>query len=123
MRYGTTKKMPPTTIYNFGDVVLVPSPFTDQSGAKKRPATVVSSAVYNNARPDLVLMAITGQARGAANVGEVEVTEWKKAGLLKASVIKPVLTTIEKKLIIHKLGRLEASDRTSLESAIRIIFG
>jgi mRNA interferase MazF len=28
--------------YSSGDVVLVPFPFTDQSGAKKRPAVVVS---------------------------------------------------------------------------------
>jgi mRNA interferase MazF len=115
--------MPPTTVYNFGDVVLVPFPFTDQSGAKKRPAVVVSSAAYNGARPDLVLMAITGHARGAANVGETEIVEWQKAGLLKASVVKPILTTIEKKLVQKKLGRLEQSDRNSLESALRIILG
>lgn len=29
---------------SFGEVVLVPFPFTDQSGAKKRPAVVVSSS-------------------------------------------------------------------------------
>ncbi len=115
--------MPPTTVYKFGDVVLVPFPFTDQSGAKKRPAVVVSSAVYNSARPDLVLMAITGQARGAANVGEVDITEWQKAGLLKASVVKPILTTVEKKLVINKLGRLEAADCAALESALRVILG
>jgi mRNA interferase MazF len=27
--------------FDFGDVVLVPFPFTDQSGTKKRPAVVV----------------------------------------------------------------------------------
>ena len=42
------------TRYNFGDVVLVPFPFTDQSGSKKRPAVVVSSAAYNAARLDLI---------------------------------------------------------------------
>lgn len=31
----------------FGDVVLVPFRFTDQSGAKKRPAVIVSSSGYN----------------------------------------------------------------------------
>jgi mRNA interferase MazF len=38
--------MPPTTGYSFGDVVLVPFPFTDQSGIKRRPAVIVSSAQY-----------------------------------------------------------------------------
>ncbi len=44
---------------SFGDVVLVPFPFTDQSGTKKRPAVVVSSSAYNSARRDLIIMAIT----------------------------------------------------------------
>jgi mRNA interferase MazF len=35
--------MPNTTIYSFGDVILVPFPFTDQTATKKRPAVVVSS--------------------------------------------------------------------------------
>jgi mRNA interferase MazF len=63
--------MPPTTAYSFGDIVLVPFPFTDQTGAKKRPAVVVSSAAYNGARRDLVLMAITSQVRATTGVGEV----------------------------------------------------
>jgi mRNA interferase MazF len=40
--------------YNFGDVILVPFPFTDQSQAKQQPAVVVSSARYNTERPDLI---------------------------------------------------------------------
>ena len=68
-------------------------------------------------------MTIPGQARGSANVGETEVIEWQKASLLRASVVKPILTTVEKKLVINKLRRLEAADRTSLESTLRVIFG
>jgi hypothetical protein len=34
--------MPTTTAYEFGDVVLVAFPFTDQRERKKRPAVVVS---------------------------------------------------------------------------------
>ena len=48
---------------SFGDVVLVPFPFTDQSGIKKRPAVVVSSNNYNISRRDLLIMAITSQVR------------------------------------------------------------
>ena len=47
---GTTKTMPATTSYSFGEIVLVPFPFTDQTGIKKRPAVIVSSAAYNVAR-------------------------------------------------------------------------
>lgn len=36
--------------YDFGDVVLAPFPFTDQSGLKKRPAVIVSKRNYNDAR-------------------------------------------------------------------------
>lgn len=32
---------------NFGDVILVPFPFTDQSQSKQRPAVVVSSLRYH----------------------------------------------------------------------------
>ena len=53
--------MPNTTAYRFGDLVLVPFPFTDQTGIKKRPAIIVSSDVYHSQRPDVVLMAVTSQ--------------------------------------------------------------
>ena len=55
--------------YAFGEVVLVPFPFTDQSGLKKRPAVVVSSSGYNANRRDLIIMAITskcGSRQGSA---------------------------------------------------------
>ncbi|MDT4895866.1 MAG: mRNA interferase MazF [Acidobacteriota bacterium] len=111
------------TSYNFGDVVLVPFPFTDQTGKKKRPAVVVSSAIYNAARFDLILMAITSQVRTAPVVGEVTVTDWQKAGLLKASVIKPVVTTIEKRLVLRLLGQLEQTDRVALQQVLGTILG
>ena len=111
------------TDYNFGDVVLVLFPFTDQTTTKKRPAVVVSSSVYNQERPDIVLMAVTSQVRLSALFGEVEVTEWKHAGLLKASVIKPIFTTIEKGLVLRKLGRLGKGDRKVLRETLEKLVG
>jgi len=49
--------------YEFGDVVLVPFPFTNLTTSKQRPAVIISSADYASARPDIVLMAITSQIR------------------------------------------------------------
>jgi mRNA interferase MazF len=72
------------TSYDFGDIVLVPFPFTDQSGIKKRPAVVVSSAAYNTARLDLILMAVTSQVRPVTTFGEVLISDWQKAGAVEA---------------------------------------
>ena len=38
----------------FGEVVLVAFPFTNQLGRKQRPAVVVSSAVYQQAKPNVM---------------------------------------------------------------------
>jgi mRNA interferase MazF len=80
--------------YDFGAIVLVPFPFTDQSASKRRPAVVVSNRAYNNARPDVVVMAVTSQFRPAVSLGEVWLKEWQLAGLLKPSVIKPVFAPL-----------------------------
>jgi mRNA interferase MazF len=82
--------------FGFGDVILVPFLFTDQSGTKRRPAVVVSSTGYNARRRDMVIMAITSQVRQPLGFGEAMVADWQAAGLLKESVLKPVLTTSRK---------------------------
>ena len=111
------------TGFEFGDIVLVPFPFTDQSAAKKRPAVVISSAAYQRERPDLIIMAITSQVRPVQAFGEVVVQDWQGAGLLKPSAIKPVVATIEKPLVISALGRLIEDDQAALRSAMSKILG
>jgi mRNA interferase MazF len=115
--------MPSTTGYEFGEIVLVPFPFTDQSGGKRRPAVIVSSAAYNRERIDLVIMAVTSQVRPSGGFGEAFVAGWHAAGLLKPSAIKPVFTTIERGLVIRRLGQLTDQDRSALRQALSTIFG
>ena len=115
--------MPPTTRFEFGDIVLVPFPFTDQSGSKKRPAVIVSSAAYQQARRDVLIMAVTSQLRPSGSFGEVTVQDWQAAGLLKPSAIKPVVTTIEQSLVIRSLGKLKVVDLAALRGTLAIIIG
>jgi mRNA interferase MazF len=86
--------MPNTTTCNFGDIILVPFQFTDQSTCKKRPAVIVSPDLYNCDRPDIILMAVTSQVRHLVKNGQAEVMDWQKAGLLKPSLIKSILSTV-----------------------------
>ena len=100
--------------FDFGTVMLVPFPFSDQSGFKKRPAVAVSGRAYNTSRRDVVIMAITSQIRSAPGFAEGPVTDWQSAGLLKPSVFKPVFATIEQALVIRQLGSLSAQDESAL---------
>lgn len=109
------------TTYEFGDVLLVPFPFTDQTTSKNRPTVVISSSAYNAARPDLILMAVSSQVKVPLLFGELEIKDWQTAGLLKISVVKSVITTIQKSLVIRQLGKLQTSDRESLEHLLRLI--
>lgn len=109
--------------YQFGEVVLVPFPFTDQSAAKQRPGVIISSAAYHQMRHDVILMAITSQVRGSGAFGEVILQDWQAAKLLKPSAIKPVIATLEQTLIIKSLGQLTLRDCQALKVALNKIVG
>jgi mRNA interferase MazF len=109
--------------YDFGDVVVVPFPFTDQTASKQRPAVVISGRTYNSSKPDIVIMAITSQLRPAAALGEVWIADWRAANLLKPSAIKPVFATLEQTLVIRRLGALAAVDQSALRAAIAAVLG
>jgi len=109
--------------FEFGDVVLVPFPFTNQIQSKKRQAVIVSGQAYNSVKPDVVVMAITSQLRPSPEFGEVWIPRWQEAGLLKPSAIKPVFASLERDLIIRQLGRLPEDIRIILDIEIRKILG
>lgn len=109
--------------FAFGDVVLIAFPFTDQTATKRRPAVVVSSQAYNLAKPDLILMPVTSQLRSEAALGDVWLEDWRAAGLLKPSAVKPVVATLEQSLVLRRLGALSDHAQDALRSAIHKIIG
>lgn len=111
--------MPNTTGYEFGDVVLVAFPFTNQLGSKQRPAVVISSPAYKQSKPDVILMAITSQVKAKLAFVETPIEHWQTAGLLKFSIIKPVMFTVESSLIRKGLGRLSEVDSGQLRQVLK----
>ncbi|MFT4255749.1 MAG: type II toxin-antitoxin system PemK/MazF family toxin [Pseudoxanthomonas sp.] len=108
---------------DFGDVVLVQFPFTNQVGSKQRPAVVISTAEYQRQRPDVILLAVTSQVRPHRGFGEALVQDWQAAGLLKPSVFKPLVFTTETKLLRRTLGKLAPADQQNLRSVLQTIIG
>jgi mRNA interferase MazF len=91
--------------FNPGDAVLVPFPFSDISGVKKRPALVLAIAERWG---ELVCVMLTSSPQF---YNEVTVTMWKEAGLLKPTVARVHrLFTIDAQLVIKTLGILQAAD-------------
>jgi mRNA interferase MazF len=109
--------------YQFGDVVLVHFPFTDQSTTKQRPGVTISKAAYHRVRRELILMAITSQVRGSGTYGEVVLQDWEAAKLLKPSAIKPVVATLEHALVTKTLGKLSQRDARALRETLDKIIG
>jgi len=105
--------------FEFGDVVLVRFPFTNQTDAKQRPAVVVSKRSYNEARPDVVAMAITTNL----DPGEVLITSWQSAGLLRPSALKPLFATFEQSLVVRRFGTLSLDDQIALRKLINSVLG
>ncbi|MGK2940880.1 MAG: type II toxin-antitoxin system PemK/MazF family toxin [Immundisolibacter sp.] len=61
----------------------------------------------------MIVMAVTSQLR-PQNRFDIPLQDWRQAGLLKPSVVKPVIATIEKLLVIRSLGSLSDKDRETL---------
>ena len=112
-----------TTTWRRVDVVLIPVGFTDQSGAKRRPAAIVSSDAYNTRSPDMVIASITGNLRAMPHPGDHLLQHWQEAGLLRPSLVQAKLATIEGAIVERRLGRLSRSDLDALERGLREALG
>lgn len=101
-----------------GDLVLVGFVFSDESGAKLRPAIVVSSAYYNRARQELIVAAVTSNVK-RRSFGDHLIADWRQAGLLFPSVATGIVRTIKRGMIERKLGSLTATDLAAIDRKLR----
>ena len=102
-------KMKSTMNYKKWEIVLVPFPFTDLTTIKKRPALIISPDEYNK-KIDVVITFITSKLDLEYRIGDYKIQEWKKSDLPKPSIIQMKFATIDKSIIIKKLGRLSEND-------------
>ena len=107
------------TDYQRGEIVLVPFDFTDRSGAKWRPAVLVSSDRYNHESPDVIIASITGNLRAVPHSGDHAILNWQTAGLLIPSLAQAKLATIEGSLLGRRLGTMAAQDLDSFSQGLR----
>lgn len=91
------------------DIVVVPFPFTDRRGEKRRPALVVSSSRFNRTHRQSILAMITTSSSEWPS--DVVIERWREAGLNVACKVRFKLFTLDDDRIVRRLGALAPRDR------------
>lgn len=103
------------------DIVLIPFPISQYGTKKKRPALVVSSETFNSG-DDIVLMFLTSNLKSSPKVNDHFISNCQGAGLPKPTICRMKFATIEKNLIVKKLGKLQQADVTTIKSKMKRFF-
>jgi len=92
-------------MYNRGEVVLIPVPFTDLSATKKRPVLIISNDKYNTADQDIIVAAVTSNLiqKGVSLTND----DLTQGTLPKPSIIRSdKVYTLNQRIVVKKIGRV-----------------
>jgi mRNA interferase MazF len=99
-----------------GDVVTVY--FMGATGAKRRPAVVVSSRLYHANRPDIILGLLTTQTASATTPTDYVLKDWAIAGLKQPSAFRAYLGTYDPAQVQH-IGHLSTHDWQGVQDCLQ----
>tara|TARA_B100000315_G_scaffold253466_1_gene292308 strand:+ start:402 stop:743 length:342 start_codon:yes stop_codon:yes gene_type:complete len=110
------------TGYEAGDIILVPYPFGEGVGGRKRPALVLSPSEFNQATGELVIAQITSRSAATARPGDYRIEGWEEANLPRPALVRARLATVKTSMVLRRLGALSEAEfqdaRTALTGAI-----
>ena len=103
------------------DMVVVPFPFTDMAGGKRRPALVLSAATFNKAAGHAILAMIT-TARHSSWPGDTPLAS-TATGLPKDCVVRLKLFTLDNRLIARLIAKLPPKERAKVRASMEQALG
>lgn len=107
------------------DVVVVPYPFIELVGAKRRPALILTDKAFQRKNEAFVAAMIT-TARSMADIhdDDIALKDYIAAGLKRPCVARlSRIATLKQSFAIQKLGQIAKSDRDALSRKIKSMFG
>ena len=108
-------------MYERGDIVLLPFPFTDLSSVRTRPALVVSVDEFEQETGDIMVAMITSVPHTGAY--DYELRDWQSANLLRPSWVRAKLATLSPSLVRYRPGHLSEADLAQADQRIRSALG
>ncbi|MEK6883244.1 MAG: type II toxin-antitoxin system PemK/MazF family toxin [Nanoarchaeota archaeon] len=101
------------------DLLLVPFPFSDQSGRKVRPVIVISNNNFNNNSEDILVVGLTSNIAKDKYTINLTTNDLEEGKLSTTCCIKSEnLLKIEKELAIKKIGKVKTSILKNISSKI-----
>jgi len=101
------------------DLLLVPFPFSDQSGRRVRPVIVISNNKFNEHSEDVLIVGVTSNISKERYTLSLKNNDLEEGKLITPCCIKVEnILKIDKELIIKKIGRI---NKEKLISIIDII--
>ena len=108
------------TVFNQGEILVVPFPFSDLTSVRQRPVLVLSKKDYNEKCEDIVTCGITSNLKDTMCSILIDDSNLIEGKLPAKSRIKfDKLFTLDKSIVIKKVARL---DKVSFEKVRRGIF-
>ncbi len=101
-----------------GAIVVVD--FPGVTGVKRRPAVIISSALYHRERPDMILGIITSQIDYAIAASDYLLKDWKAAGLHRPSAFRAFLVTLPRSAITARIGQLSEADWLAARERVKV---
>ena len=98
-----------SVICDLWSVVVVPFPFSERPGTKRRPALVLSKRLFNGSGHTILAMITTKDH--ARWPGDTDITNIRASGLRLICVIRLKLFTLDNRLILKRIGTLGEIDR------------
>ncbi len=101
------------------DFLLVPFPFSDQSGQKVRPVIVISNDQFNASSEDILVVGVTSRISKDHYTILLSQSNFEEGILRESCCIKVEnLLKIDKKLVIKTVGRITTA---TFEELVRIL--
>jgi len=108
-------------VFERGDVVLVPFPFTDLTSVKTRPVVVVSVGDFEAATGDFTVAMVTSVPHNTPF--DYGLRDWRAANLLAPSWVRAKLATLSPRLVRYRPGRITDADLAEVERRVRQSLG
>jgi len=104
------------------DLLLIPFPFSDQSGRKVRPVVVVSNNKFNEHSEDAIVVGVTSNITKDKYTVRIDNNDLENGKLLTNCVIKSEnILKLDKHLIIKKIGKISVNKLNEVVTIIQEI--